>query len=132
MPPSHGELQQRIFDAFNRRDLADFLTLMDADVRAVPLTAVMEGDYRGHDGIRRWWTNLLDILPDYTIDAIAVRELGDVTVSELRNRAHGPGSDTDVEHRTWSVAKWRDGKVVWWGNFQTEAEALDAVGQREP
>jgi hypothetical protein len=27
--------------------------------------------------------------------------------------------------------RWRDGKLVWWRNCSTEAEALEAVGLRE-
>jgi hypothetical protein len=27
--------------------------------------------------------------------------------------------------------KWRDGKVIWWRNCLTEAEALEAAGLRE-
>ena len=45
----------------------------------------MEGDYRGHDGIRRWWENLLDSFPDFTIKADAVRDHGGLTVSGRRS-----------------------------------------------
>jgi hypothetical protein len=29
----------------------------------------MEGGYHGHEGIRRWWNNLLDAIPDYAMNA---------------------------------------------------------------
>jgi hypothetical protein len=29
------------------------------------------------------------------------------------------------------AVEWRDKKVVWWGAFATEAEALEAVGLSE-
>jgi hypothetical protein len=29
------------------------------------------------------------------------------------------------------VAEWRTGKIVWWGAFASEAEALEAAGLRE-
>jgi ketosteroid isomerase-like protein len=77
MPQGNVELSQRAFDTFNRRDWAAFLELMDADVEAVPRLAAVEGGYHGHDGIRRWCQNLLDAIPDFTVEVVDVRELGD-------------------------------------------------------
>jgi ketosteroid isomerase-like protein len=130
MSGEHTELVRRAIDALHRRDLDAFLALMDPEVEAQPLTAIMEGDYRGHEGVRRWWETLLDMLPDYTIEAVEVRDLGQVTVASLLARAHVPGSDAQVEQRIWNVAESRNGKIVWWGNYRTEPEALDALGLR--
>lgn len=130
MSGENAELAQRAFDALNRRDLATFLALMDPEVEAVPLMAVMEGGYVGHDGMRRWWDTLFDMLPGYAIEVLGVREAGDVTVSSLRARAQGPGSDAEIEHRLWTVTEWRDGKAVWWGNYRSEAEALHGATER--
>jgi hypothetical protein len=33
--------------------------------------------------------------------------------------------------RNWFPMQWRDGKLVWWRNCSTEAEALEAMGLRE-
>ena len=125
------ELAHRAFDALNRRDLGAFLALMDDDVEAVPRLVAMEGGYHGHDGIRRWWQNLLDAFPDYSIEIVEVRDLGDLTFIALRNRGHGAGSDAPIEHRLWMLAEWRQEKVVWWRSYGTEAEVLEAVGLRE-
>jgi hypothetical protein len=46
----------------------------------------------------------------------------EATVS--RARAAGPQT-------LWALAEWRDKKVVWWGQYTTEAEALEAAGLRE-
>jgi hypothetical protein len=104
---------------------------MDEDVEAVSRLVAMEGGYHGHAGIRRWWENLLDVFPDYTIEVVEVRDLGDLLIAELRLRGHGAGSDTPFEETLWQVVQWRDQKVVWWQAFPTEAEALEAVGRRE-
>jgi ketosteroid isomerase-like protein len=131
MPQENVELHRRAFDAFNRRDLDALLALMDADVQAVSLLVAIEGGYIGHDGMRRWWRDLLESWPDYTVEVVDVRDLGDLTVAALRTRGHGAGSDVPVGETQWHVADWRDGKVVWWGISRTEAEALEAVGLRE-
>jgi hypothetical protein len=37
------------------------------------------GSYRGHDGVRSWWENLLGVWPDFRSEVDEVRDLGDVT-----------------------------------------------------
>jgi ketosteroid isomerase-like protein len=131
MSRENVELADRIADAFNRRDLDAFLAVMDDDVVAVPPLASMEGDYHGHAGIRRWWKSLFEILPDFSIEVVAVRDLGDFTIAALLNRATSAATDTVIEQRLWLVAQRRDGKAVWWRTCRSEAEALEAVGLRE-
>ena len=131
MAQENVELAQQAFDAFNRRDLGAFLALMDADVEAGSRLVAMEGGYHGHDGIRRWWQNLLDAIPDYTLETVEARELGDLTLTTLRTRGHGADSDTPIEDTVWVVVDWRDKQVVRWRVLSTEAEALEAVGVSE-
>jgi len=128
MSQENAELTHQAYDAFNRRDSAAFVELMDADVEASSRLAAMEGGYHGHDGIRRWWKNLLDAIPDFTIEVIEVRELGDVTLTKMHTSGHGADSGSPLEETAWVAVEWRDKKVVWWGIFATEAEALEAVG----
>lgn len=70
---------------------------MAADVEVFPRQAAMEGVYRGDAGIRRWWADLLDVFPDFAVEVIEVRDLGDMTLSALRFLGHGadtPRSET--------------------------------------
>ena len=131
MSQENRELTDQVFDAFNRRDLGAFLALMDAEVEAGSRLAPMEGGYHGQRGIRQWWQNLLDTIPDYTLEPVEVRELEDLTLTTLRTRGHGADSDTPVEDTVWIVADWRDKKVLQWRVLSTEAEALGAVGLSE-
>ena len=77
MSEENVELTHRAAETFNRRDLDGFLALLAEDVRADPQLARMEGGYRGHAGIRRWWDALLDEIPDFTAEIIEVRDYGD-------------------------------------------------------
>jgi ketosteroid isomerase-like protein len=131
MSQENVELARQVLDAVNRRDLRAFLAMMDADVEAVPRIAAMEGGYHGHAGIRRWWKGLLDAFPDFGIEVVEVRDLGDLTLAAVRLRAHGAGSDTPLDETIRHVGRWRHGKCVWWRAFGTEAEALEAVGLSE-
>jgi ketosteroid isomerase-like protein len=131
MSEANVELAHQAYDALNRRDLRAFLALMHTDVEAVPRVAALEGGYHGHDGIRRWWGHLVDFLPDIVLDIVTVRDLGNLTVAMGRMRGHAAGSDTPLDEAVWTAAQWRDGKCIWWGTYDTEAQALHAVWLRE-
>jgi ketosteroid isomerase-like protein len=131
MSQENVELTHQVYVAFNGRDSAAFVEMMDADVEAWPRLAAVEGGYHGHDGIRRWWKSLLDTIPDFRAEAIDVRELGDVTLTKLHTSGHGADSGSPLEETVWVAIEWRDGKVLWWGVLATEAEVLEAVGLSE-
>jgi ketosteroid isomerase-like protein len=131
MSQENVELAYRSIDAINRRDLAAYLTLADDDIEAVSRLAPIEGGYHGHDGIRRWWETLFETWPDFTARVVELRPVGDLTLGTLLLRAHGAGSDIPSDWTVCSVARWRGGKCVWWGNFRTRGEALEAVGLSE-
>lgn len=114
-------------EAFNRRELDALLALTDAEVEIEPRLVDMEGGYRGHEGVRRWWSDLLGTFPDYTVEVEDVRAIGDTTFARIRGRGHGAGSGTPVAETWWQSIRWRDGTCVWWRNFATEAEALEAA-----
>jgi hypothetical protein len=60
-----------------------------------------------------------------------IRDLGNVTVVHARGHGHGVGSSAFTEQPFWQVTEWRGGKAIWWHNFLSEAEALEAAGLRE-
>jgi ketosteroid isomerase-like protein len=128
MSEENAERTRLMFDAFNRRDLEAMLDLMDDAVEAHSRLAVMEGGYRGHEGIRRSWKNLTDVFPDFLFEVVDVRDFGDVSLATLRNRAHGTSSDAPLEEINWFATRWRLGKCVWWSSHGTEAAALEAAG----
>ena len=125
------DLARAAFDAFNRRDWDAFASLVDEEVVIESRLVAMEGGYHGHDGIRQWWQNLLDAIPDYTLETVEARDFGHRTLTTLRTRGHGADSDTPVEDTVWVVVDWGDKKVVRWRVLSTEAEALEAVGLSE-
>lgn len=119
-------------EAFTRRDLDAFVALMHDDVEIEPRLVALEGGYRGHEGVRRWWSNLLGVLPDYTVEIEALDDLGDVTLARIRGAAHGAASATPVVETWWQLVQWSDGKCIRWRNFATEDEALAAVRLQGP
>jgi ketosteroid isomerase-like protein len=133
MSDENVELLRRFHVAFNGRDLDALLALHDSEVEIVSLRTGLEGGhpFRGHDGLRSWYGSLLDVYPDFVSEVEEVRELGEATISRLRQHGHGRGSDVPIELTVWQVAHARNGKIVRWCVVRTEAEALEAAGPRE-
>jgi ketosteroid isomerase-like protein len=131
MSKENVELYHRCIDAFNRRDLDALLALMDDDVEAVSRLIAIEGTLEGHDGIRRWWKSWFDVWPDYQIEIVEVRDLGDMTLATLRAFGHGAGSDVPFEDTAWQLARWRGGKCTLWRVFNNRDEAFKIAGLSE-
>ena len=127
MSEQNLELVRRAYDAFNRRDWDGFAALIDESVVVESRLVVMEGGYRGLDGLRRWWDDLLNVFPDYTAEIEELRDLGDVTLGYVRGGGRSDASGTPVLDPFWHAMDWVDGKCVWWRNCTTEAEALQAM-----
>jgi ketosteroid isomerase-like protein len=120
-------------ETFNRRDLNAYLALHDPDVEFTPYERAIEGlgPYRGHDDVRRWWDEALEILPDFKVELKEVRDLGDLTLVRGCLRGHGSGSGAAFERTYWGLFRCRNSRIVWWHAFQSEAEALEAAGLSE-
>jgi ketosteroid isomerase-like protein len=132
MSQENVELVHQTVDAFNRRDLDAFLALMDPGVEFTPHVVVMEGGYQGHDGVRRWWQDLLEVFPGWQVEAVEVRDLGNLTLAELRIGGHGGESGTPVNQMLWQLAEWSvDSTAVRVSHHANETEALEAAGLSE-
>ena len=112
-------------EAFNRRDLDAFLAFMDPEVEFVVRLMKMEGRpyLLGHDGVREWWRGMFAVFPDFEIEVLEARDLGDSVIAALRMHGHGGDSGVPFSETVWQAAKARDGKATWWQTFRTEAES---------
>ena len=128
MSQENVELTHGAFDAFNRRDPEAFLTVFDHHVKFVSRLGAVEGDYSGHEGIRRLWDTLFGVWPDLTAELLEVDAVEDqVTVAAVRFRGRGAGSDVPWEWTVWQAARWHRGKVVAVHSLDSRAEALEAL-----
>jgi ketosteroid isomerase-like protein len=127
------ERGHRVLDAFNRRDLDAFIELMDPNVEFTTRFMELEGEsyYCGHDGIRKWWEDLLAYFPDFKVEVVEMRDLGELVIGTVDIRGHGVDSDAPFEQRVWQAGQWRGGKLVWWQTFGSEAGAVEAARRRE-
>jgi ketosteroid isomerase-like protein len=129
MSQENVELVRGGHDTFNRRDLEGYLEFHDPDVEFTPYERAIEGlgPYRGYDDVRRWWSDAMQVLPDFSVDLKEVRDLGDQVLVRGRLHGHGAGSGAPFERSYWGLFRCRDQRIVWWHAFETESEALEAA-----
>jgi hypothetical protein len=65
------------------------LAFADEDAEIISRVFIVEGSYRGHEGVRRWWQDLHDTFPDWHAEVGEVLALGDATLAVLHVRGHG-------------------------------------------
>jgi ketosteroid isomerase-like protein len=129
MSEENRELALRAYQAFSRGDFEAFAALLHPDVEFESLMLEIEGaSYRGLEGAREYFDSVREVFPDWSVEIAQLREFGDRMVIESRSLATGQSSGVRTEQRFWQAAAVRDGRIIWWKFFRTEAEALDAVG----
>ena len=133
MSQENVEIVRRGHETFNRRDLDAFLATCEPDVEFTPYERAIEGlgPYRGHDGIRKWWGEAFEVLPDFNVELDEVRDLGELVFVRGRLRGHGAGSGAAFERNYWGLFRCHGGRVVWWHAYPSEKEALEAAGLQE-
>lgn len=124
------DLIRRSYDTFNRRDWDAFVRLMDPEVVVESRLVQMDGGYRGFEGLRRWWDEVFETIPDYRVEIQGLREVGDIVLVQARGLGHGASSGTPVVDPFWHAIEMKDGRCTWWRNCPTEQEALDAIAER--
>jgi len=131
MSQENVENYRRAAAAWLRGDLDAAQVFADEDAEIISRVFIMEGSYRGHEGVRRWWQDLHDSFPDWHAEVGEVRALGDATLARLHVRGHGSESGVPVEQTMWHLAHWRNGQMVRLSSHDSEAAALEAAGLRE-
>jgi ketosteroid isomerase-like protein len=118
------------YAAANRGDIEWFLTTVHPDVEFTSLIAEAEGEiFRGHDGVRRWWKEVVLPLGGLHGEPEEVRDLGDTVIARVVATYHPSG--VEVRQPIWQVVRYRDGMAIWWQFCRTDAEALEAAGLSE-
>jgi ketosteroid isomerase-like protein len=113
-------------------DVEGAVLLTDPDVVWEPLRAGVQGAYRGHAGMRRFFADTAESFESFRLEFTDVRDLGDgrvLAMGTLHIRGKGSGIETDVP--TAGVAAFRAGRVVHWKDYGDRTEALEAAGLKE-
>jgi ketosteroid isomerase-like protein len=129
------ELVRTVFDAINRRDVQAVLDAYhpDADMSTLTSELVQGKSYRGHTGIREYFSSFADVWEELRLEPEEIHDLGDDRILVVgRWSSRGKESGADVE----SPAAWlfgiRDGQIVFSRAYRDAEEALsDAPEPRD-
>ena len=123
------ELARRGFDAFADEGVDGLIRFLhpDFEMTTPPGLAAEPDTYRGHDGIRRYFSSFYDVMDDISFEIDEFEDLGSgrvLGVSKLR--ARGQATGIEVEQEITQVCEIEDGLVRRIYVFGTPEEARAA------
>ena len=123
------ELVRRAVTAFMAQDLDGILAVADEEIVLRSLLTEAERPlYRGHEGVREWFDAVFGVFPDWSPSPRpACHDEDGAVVIGLDVTATGAGSGVPIDQTYWLGARVRAAKIVFFGFFRTEFDALDAV-----
>ena len=126
------EVVRDAFDAFGAADVERLLQFMDPEIKFEPHLALLEGNYRGHDGVREFMADAF-LTPEDSVSRIDrdFRDLGDRVLASGTFHIRGGISGIEYEAPFAILARVREGRIVHMKDYVNEAEALEAAGLRE-
>jgi ketosteroid isomerase-like protein len=134
MSRKNVEIVRRLYDAVARRDVGSVLALYDPEVEVVGGGGTpgdrLEGPrvYRGHDGLRRLFSEYYDAWARVEDDCEELIDAGEQVISVVTSRARGRVSGLEVEWHPVGVWTIREGKILRAEWFGSREEALKAAG----
>jgi ketosteroid isomerase-like protein len=128
MPQDKVEIVRRAHEALNGGDIDALIALCDVDFRLDMSDRVFNpAVYEGHDGIRRFYSEVRDVWASYVWEPEELMEVEDHVVALLRSGGRGRGSGVEVERRTAMVWTVRDGRATALRFFRDRDVALETL-----
>jgi ketosteroid isomerase-like protein len=123
------QLVRRAVDAFMARDLGGILAVADPEIELRSLLTEAERPlYRGHEGVRDWFHAVFGVFPDWRPQPRrACHDEDGAVVIPLDVTATGAESGVPIDQTYWLGARVQADKIVFFGFFRTESDAMDAV-----
>jgi ketosteroid isomerase-like protein len=127
-------LARQVMEALSRQDFSRLISLTDPEVEWHSFFAELgqEGMYRGHEGMRRYVSDLSDAWEVVRADVDNGLAVGDVAVLVGRIHYRGRGSGLETESPAGWMLKFRQGKVVLFRAFREPEQALERIGLQRP
>jgi ketosteroid isomerase-like protein len=129
MTEGNLELIMRGFELWNRGDIEGTLGLIQPDVEWRAGDVILDADavYRGHEGVRRFWTDFMGAFEAISVEPLDQKAAGDEVVIKARFQARGrEGVTADLEvYQRYTL---RDGKLARFEAYPSWEDALAAAG----
>jgi ketosteroid isomerase-like protein len=127
IPPA-VELVQRALAALNAGDIEEFLTICDRDFELDMSDRVFNpSTYRGHEGIRQFHAEVLEVWEHYAWKPEQLVEEGNRVVALLHTTGKGRGSGLEVARQTAMIWTVRGDKAVSLRFYRDQNRALEAA-----
>jgi ketosteroid isomerase-like protein len=131
MSQENVEIVGRAIAAINARDIDAYLACCTENVELL-VAPLVGAEYFGADGIRRFFTDIEDIGPDFRIEVQRVQAIGDSNaIAFVRVSSTGRASGIVTGAESANVYDFIDGKIRRIRIFLDRSEALKAVGLEE-
>ncbi len=133
MSQEKADVAAEVVEAVARQNVAHLIELTDPEVEWHSIFAALgQGDvYRGHDGIRRYVSDLGDAWESMRLNIDQVLSIGAVVLMVGRLHYRGRGSGVETEAPIGIVAKFRQARMVYMRAFQEPEQAFLSVGLSE-
>ena|SRR5205085_12187202 len=125
------EIVSSAHEALNSGDIDALVALCDEGFRLDMSDRVFNpAVYKGHDGIRRFYSEVRDVWESYVWEPEELIEAGPDIVALIRSTGRGRGSGVEVDRETAMVWSVREGLAMALRFFRDRGEALKgAAGQ---
>jgi ketosteroid isomerase-like protein len=119
------EIVRRAHEALNSGDMDALIALCDEGFRLDMSDRVFNpAVYEGHDGIRRFYSEVRDVWESYVWEPDEFIEAGRDVVALIRSTGRGRGSGVEVNREAAMVWSVREGQAIALRFFRDRGEAL--------
>jgi ketosteroid isomerase-like protein len=127
------ELVQRALAALNAGNIDALVAVCDQDFELDMSDRVFNpSTYRGHDGIRQFHKEVLEVWEHYVWEPEQLLEQGNRVVALVRTRGKGRGSGLEVDRQTAMIWTVRGDKAVSLRFYRERERALEAAASDQP
>jgi ketosteroid isomerase-like protein len=129
MSQENVEVARALWAGLDRGDVRLDLCDEQIELRTVAEIPVAD-EYRGHDGVRQWATDVWEVFSDFhnEVEEVIDGEDGETVVTVVRTNGRMTHTGLEAKLR-WAVAwTFRGGKAIRVEGYLSKAEALESVG----
>jgi ketosteroid isomerase-like protein len=133
MSAENVEVLRHAAAAVNKKDASILETLLAPGVFwKIKATAPdLVGTYVGIDEVRRWFARWERAWEEWDWHHPEMHAYGDTVLARMHIRARGRNSGIEIEADVWQTWTFRGGKVIYYEDFESKGQALEAVGLSE-
>ena len=129
MTEANVALTRQLVDAYNGSDAEAAIALCSPDVVWVPQSTDVEGVYRGHEGVRRYFENIGAVWESIKFEVEEYHDLGDRLYALGVVRATSRGSQVELEQPGAALYEFRNGKAVRGATYVGPDPSLEKVDE---